>query len=85
MFKWPYLQYSCPLKNSMGKKWTQERHVEMVLKRKLDNFLTAPRHELLKYAMENIALLTNTLCVHKLYKVECLNKIYLKWAVHFFY
>lgn len=69
----------------MGKKWTQERHVEMVLKRKLDNFLTAPRHELLKYAMENIALLTNTLCVHKLYKVECLNKIYLKWAVHFFY
>lgn len=50
-----------------------------------DNFLIAPRHGLLQYVLEKIALLANTMCVHKLYKVECLNKIYLKQAVHIFY
>jgi len=35
MFKWTYLQHSCPLENSWGKIWIQENRVEVVLKRKL--------------------------------------------------
>lgn len=35
-----------------------------------DNFWIAPRHGLLQYVLEKIALLANILCVHKLYKVE---------------
>lgn len=50
-----------------------------------NNFLIAPRHRLLQYVLEKTALLANTLCVHKPYKVECLNKIYLEQAVHIFY
>lgn len=53
--------------------------------RTTDNFRIAPRHRLLQYVLEKIALLANSLCVHKLYKVEWFKKIYLKQAVHTFY
>lgn len=41
-------------------------------KKTTDNFLIAQRCGLLQYVLEQIALEANTLCVHKLYKVQCL-------------
>lgn len=70
MFKWLYLHHGCPLENSVVKK--MEFRMLRGNKKTTDNFLIAQRCGILQYVLEKIALVANTLCVHKLYKVQCL-------------
>lgn len=71
--------------NIAGEKKMDSKSCRSSTEKTTDHFLVAPRHELLQYVLKKIALLANTLCVHKLYKVKCLDKIHLKQTVTFFY
>lgn len=68
MFKRLCLQNACPLEILWLKKKGVE-NVEEVIK-KPNNFCIAQRCGLLQYVLGKIALVANTLCVHKLHKVS---------------
>lgn len=70
MFKWLYLQHGCPLENSVAKEWSWE--CWRVNKKTTYNFLIAQRCGLLQYVLGKIVVVANTLCRHKLYKIQCL-------------